>query len=56
MYGMTTGKDICHNVCQNVADMNLPWQKRMGLVTNRAPAMCNEKWTCGKDTGKESRG
>jgi len=43
MHGTNIGKDSFHNVCQNVADMNLPWDKLIGLTTDGAPAMYGEK-------------
>ena len=30
-------------MCQSVTDMNLPWDKHIGLTTEEAPSICGEK-------------
>uniref|UniRef100_A0A3P9MHA2 SPIN-DOC-like zinc-finger domain-containing protein n=1 Tax=Oryzias latipes TaxID=8090 RepID=A0A3P9MHA2_ORYLA len=41
--GQTTGTDLFLSLCSAVDDMNLPWNKVTGIITDGTPAMANEQ-------------
>ena len=43
MHSTTTVTEIFHNVCQSVTDMDLLWNKLIGLTTDGSQVMCGEK-------------
>ena len=43
IHDTTTGKEIFEEVCKCVTEINLPWDKLVGLTTDGAPAMSDKK-------------
>ena len=43
MHSTTTVTEILRNVCQSVTNMDLLWNKLIGLTTDGSRVMCGEK-------------